>query len=116
MTSPLYERIGARIRALRKERGYTQPQLGALIGHRPTVVRQLMSATENGKRPVSLAELDRIAAALGVTISELLCEPPADRDGLRAEARRLAEVVRDTRDTLDGALHRLEALVDGESA
>lgn len=61
-------RLGARVRALRDERGLTQADLALASG----MDRSQLAAIETGRRNVTLANLARLARALGVTLSQLL--------------------------------------------
>ncbi|WP_434995823.1 helix-turn-helix domain-containing protein [Arthrobacter sp. Ld5] len=77
--------LGRRVRHLRKAKGLTLDELGAAVG---TVASQL-SLVENGKREPKLGMLQRLAAALGVTIDELLgAEPPSRRAALEIALER----------------------------
>jgi len=60
--------IGERVRQLRRERGLT---LEALAG-RSGVSRAMLSKVERGERQPTLATAVRIAAGLGVTLSQLM--------------------------------------------
>ncbi len=57
------ERFGAAVRALREARGLTQEALAAAAG----VHRTYLSDVERGGRNVSLVNIERLAAALGLT-------------------------------------------------
>lgn len=59
--------LGARVRALRDERGLTQIDLALVSG----MDRSQLAAIETGRRNVTLANLARLARALGVTLSQL---------------------------------------------
>ncbi|WP_104167074.1 helix-turn-helix domain-containing protein [Arthrobacter sp. SX1312] len=77
--------LGRRVRHLRKAKDLTLDDLGAAVG---TVASQL-SLVENGKREPKLGMLQRLAAALGVTIDELLgAEPPSRRAALEIALER----------------------------
>jgi len=67
--------LGRRIRALRLERGMTVEALGAAIGRAASQV----SVIENGKRELRLAELQRLAGALGTSVDALLVPAPLPR-------------------------------------
>ncbi len=67
--------IGRRIRHLRNERGMTVETLGAAIGRAASQV----SVIENGRRELKIAELQRLARALGTTVDDLLAPAPASR-------------------------------------
>jgi transcriptional regulator with XRE-family HTH domain len=61
--------LGAMIRFLRKQKGWTQDQLAARAG----IGRSYISMLENDERPnVSARIVDRLAGALGVTSDYLL--------------------------------------------
>ena len=62
-------RLGRKIRAMRRERGYSVSELA----RRAKISRNYIAILE-GRRPskVTLETLEKIAEALGVTISDLL--------------------------------------------
>jgi transcriptional regulator with XRE-family HTH domain len=62
------ERFGMRLRALRKERGYTQEGFAAACG----LDRTYVGGIERGERNVALRNLEAIAQTLGLTLAELL--------------------------------------------
>lgn len=61
-------RLGNRIRALRRERGWTQVELADLLG----VDRRYLSEIETGKKNPSLRVLKTIADGFGLSVSRLL--------------------------------------------
>lgn len=61
-------RFGARVAALRSERGLTQAQLARAMD----MDRSYLASIERGMRNVTLSNLVRLAGALGVTAAELL--------------------------------------------
>jgi transcriptional regulator with XRE-family HTH domain len=64
----LQRQVGARVRALRANRGLTQLRLAQRSGFsRPSVAN-----VEAGRQNVSLRQLCALAAALGVGVEELL--------------------------------------------
>ena len=68
-------RFGERLRAVRQQRGISQEKLAELAGLHRTYV----SSIERGERNVSLVNIERLAAALGVTMAELMpdeAKPP----------------------------------------
>ncbi|OGK96249.1 MAG: hypothetical protein A3E31_10800 [Candidatus Rokubacteria bacterium RIFCSPHIGHO2_12_FULL_73_22] len=65
--------LGARIKALRGERGLQQRQLAEKAGLTPSMVSQI----ESGRLTPSLHTLGRVAAALGVPIATLFDGQPA---------------------------------------
>lgn len=62
------QHFGARIKALRRERGLTQEQLGRMFGFKD---RQTVSAIETGVRQLTAEELVLAVEKLGVTFAEL---------------------------------------------
>ena len=72
--------FGQRLRHFRKRRGLTLDQLGASIG-RPA---PYLSLVENGKREPKLSQINALADALAITVSELL-EPEAPNRRARLE-------------------------------
>jgi transcriptional regulator with XRE-family HTH domain len=86
-----------RIRDVRKARGLTLEQVGALCD--PPTTAQTIGRLETGTRTVSVKWLNRIAAALGVTSAELVDMPGQESvaiaallgpDGARAPTRPLS--------------------------
>lgn len=61
---------GARIRALRRERGWTQVELAQRLG----ITQSIVSAIEIGGRRPGLPLAIAIAAALGVSVEDLFAE------------------------------------------
>tara|TARA_B100000508_G_scaffold135039_1_gene126372 strand:+ start:206 stop:430 length:225 start_codon:yes stop_codon:yes gene_type:complete len=61
------QQLGARVVSLRKARGLSQEQLAERCGLHRTYV----GGIERGERNVSIANLDRLAAAFDMTLSEL---------------------------------------------
>ncbi|QOS77068.1 helix-turn-helix transcriptional regulator [Paenibacillus sp. JNUCC31] len=59
--------VGARIRALRKERGYSQESLGEKGGFHFSYIGQI----ERGEKNVSLVNLAKIAESLEVNLMQL---------------------------------------------
>ncbi|KOY13061.1 helix-turn-helix domain-containing protein [Paenibacillus xylanivorans] len=59
--------VGARIRALRKERGYSQESLGEKGGFHFSYIGQI----ERGEKNVSLVNLAKIAESLDVNLVQL---------------------------------------------
>ena len=71
--------LGQRIRYHRRRRGMTLDDLGAQVG-RPA---PYLSLVENGRREPRLSQVAEIAAALDVTVADLLDpEPPTQRAAL----------------------------------
>ncbi len=67
--------IASRVRAERAQRRWTLDQLAA----RSSVSRRLLVQIEHGEANPSLATLLKLAAALGVTLTQLLAEEPEPR-------------------------------------
>jgi len=84
-TKELSQRIATRVRALRLERGWSQPELA----RRASLSNAMVSMVERGERTPSLDALASLAASLDVDTSVLLA--PDDNAALRADARRFAE-------------------------
>lgn len=61
------EKIGNRIRELRKETGLSQEKFAAKIG----MDRTYFASVELGKRNISIVNLEKIADGLDVSLSEL---------------------------------------------
>ena len=61
-------RFGCRLRELRKEKRLSQEQLAGQAG----IDRTYVSSCERGARNISLVNIGKLAAALGVETSELL--------------------------------------------
>ncbi|MCK2037588.1 helix-turn-helix domain-containing protein [Microbacterium sp. SSW1-49] len=59
--------FGERLRALRADRGWSQEHLA----HEASLDRTYVSGVERGVRNVSLDNIHKLAAALGVSIREL---------------------------------------------
>ncbi|MGK6353418.1 helix-turn-helix domain-containing protein [Parapedobacter sp. DT-150] len=59
-------RIGYRIKELRKEAGLTQEKLA----FESTVDKTYVNEVENGKRNISIVNLEKIIKALGVSIKD----------------------------------------------
>ncbi len=75
--------VGRRIRELRKSRGWSQEKLGELADLHPTYV----GGIERGERNVALENLAQLAAAFGLSLSQLFDfqkESKSRRDVLRA--------------------------------
>ena len=64
---PIQERFGDAVRARREELGLTQEELA----HRAKIHRTYLSDVERGSRNLSLVNIERLALALSLRISEL---------------------------------------------
>lgn len=78
-------RLGARIRELRNEAGWTQGELA----RRAMIDRSYVSLVENARTEPSLDVLERIAGALGLRVTELLIEATSLPD------ERISDLLRD---------------------
>jgi transcriptional regulator with XRE-family HTH domain len=73
--------VGANVRRLRQALRLSQSGLAELSG----VSRRMIVAIESGEANVSLSTIDRLAAALGATFSEMI-RPPEAADSRRIES------------------------------
>ena len=85
MPDDLGHQIGAKVRAIRGERGLSGRKLAAAAD----VSQPFLSQLEAGRTSVAIATLYRIATALDVRPSDLLPDPPS---GTRVEILRAAEL------------------------
>lgn len=60
--------FGAQVRALRRDRGWSQEDLAAECG----LDRTYIGGIERGERNVALRNIQRIARALGIALAELM--------------------------------------------
>ncbi len=65
--SRIAKAVGQRIRAYRTQKGWSQEKLAELCGCHPTYIGQL----ERGEKNATLESVERITAALGVSLSKL---------------------------------------------
>lgn len=77
-----YVRLGQRLRALRIRAGLSQSALGARLGRSASAIDRY----EMGQRRIAIADLDRLAKILGVSLESFL-ERPAARDSSAARGR-----------------------------
>ncbi len=82
----LLQRVGARVRALRHQRGWTLKELAAAAGLSVRFVSQL----EGGQANIAIGRLDAVARALGADLAALVAEPTPPGDP-RAELLRLLD-------------------------
>jgi transcriptional regulator with XRE-family HTH domain len=68
MGSDLLASLGNAIRQVREDRQFSQEQISFQSG----LDRSYISSVENGKRNVSIENLQRISGALGVSLTELI--------------------------------------------
>ena len=67
------ERFGARIRQLRNDQGWSQEELADRAG----LHRTYIGSVERGEQNLSLVNIERLAATLGVSLAKLF-KPFAD--------------------------------------
>jgi transcriptional regulator with XRE-family HTH domain len=67
-SSDICVRFGKRIRALSKQRGWTQVYMAEHVG----MDRSFISDLENGRKEVCMRNLDLLATAFDTTISKLM--------------------------------------------
>jgi transcriptional regulator with XRE-family HTH domain len=100
--SDVQARLGARVRDLRQQRGWTQETLGERAGLSYKFIGEIERAIGNP----TIDSIDQIARAFGIDIALLL-----HRDTPEAVYTPLSSddfaVMREARDTLDSALKRL---------
>lgn len=82
--------VGARLRTLRREQGYTLTEFAQLV-HRS---KSTISKYERGEISVDLSTLDELACALGVSTAALLEFAPAGRDFAVVAQERLEDMER----------------------
>ena len=73
--SNIAKAVGQRIRNYRTQKGLSQEKLAELSGCHPTYIGQL----ERGEKNATLESIERIAAALGISLSKLF-EKLGDQD------------------------------------
>jgi len=66
----ILERFGKRVRELRSEQGYSQES----FADECELDRTYIGGIERGERNVALRNIERIAAALGITLADLMDE------------------------------------------
>ena len=64
--------IPATIKAARIRCGYTQQELGEKLGYEGESANATMRKWETGKTPVPLVKIRPLAAALGLTLDDLI--------------------------------------------
>ena len=100
---PVFSRkeIGARLRALRIERGISQVELAKLVGTHQTALSQI----EVGRRGISLQQIVKLCRALKATPDRILGENHADQGVKRLRDGRLIRRLEKI-DTLPSAKQR----------
>ncbi|UPK44906.1 helix-turn-helix domain-containing protein [Paenibacillus pabuli] len=86
--------VGARIRALRKERGYSQESLGEKDGFHFSYIGQI----ERGEKNVSLVNLAKIAESLDVNLIQLFAYIEEEFE-VTEDEKQIKEIVQLLRDS-----------------
>lgn len=96
--------VGERIRSLRKERGWSQEELGEKADLHYTYV----GAVERGEKNASIDTLDKIADALGIEMVDLftLTKGQVNVDKLRAY------IIGEVKESSPGILKLMAALIE----
>ena len=79
----LLKLVGARIRALRKDKGWSQERLAELAELNASYVGKI----ERGEKNVTFKSLEKVSASLGITIEELFQNIQTLEDGKDAQTR-----------------------------
>jgi transcriptional regulator with XRE-family HTH domain len=69
----VFVRFGKKLREIRERRGVSQEKLAEMA----ELHRTYVSSVERGKRNISLQNIERLALALGVSMGELMPDPPS---------------------------------------
>lgn len=77
----LLKLVGARIRALRKDKGWSQERLAELAELNASYVGKI----ERGEKNVTFKSLEKVSASLGITIEELFQNIQTLEDGKDAQ-------------------------------
>lgn len=77
----LARRFGELVRRLRSEKGYSQEQFSFRVGVDRTYINQI----EQGRRNVTIGTADKLANALGLSLSSLFAKLEQDPDGPEGE-------------------------------
>ncbi|MDQ0722527.1 transcriptional regulator with XRE-family HTH domain [Paenibacillus sp. W4I10] len=86
--------VGARIRALRKERGYSQEALGEKGGFHFSYIGQI----ERGEKNVSLVNLAKIAESLEVNLIQLFAYTEEEFE-VTEDEKQIKEIIQLLRDS-----------------
>ncbi len=70
MNTDIKANVGNRIRELRKIKGVSQETLAGIAD----IDRTYMTSVENGKRNISIVNIEKIATALGVSVKEFFSD------------------------------------------
>ena len=107
----LQQMVGARIRALRQQRGWTQEELGG----RADLDFTTIGGAERGEKSLSLKSLARVADALGVDLAWLVRQQQSETGQAESEGlvEELIGLVRDLRP--DDLRHVIELVAAAKS-
>lgn len=100
--------VGARIRALRKERGYSQESLGEKGGFHFSYIGQI----ERGEKNVSLVNLAKIAESLDVNLIQLFAYVEEDFEVTENE-KEISEIVQMLRDSSSDNIRVAKNVIKG---
>jgi len=62
----IQQKFGNRVRDLRKKKGYSQEELA----HRAEIDRTYMTSVENGKRNISIRNIEKILSGLDISFND----------------------------------------------
>ncbi len=71
LPTPVLVSLGQRVKALRKERGYSQEELAARSGLDRTHIAHI----EHGRRNATITTVERVTFGLGISVAELFDTP-----------------------------------------
>ncbi|MDM5279672.1 helix-turn-helix domain-containing protein [Paenibacillus silvae] len=100
--------VGARIRALRKERGYSQESLGEKGGFHFSYIGQI----ERGEKNVSLVNLAKIAESLDVNLIQLFAYVEEEFE-VTEDEKQIKEIVQLLRDSNSEHIRIARNIING---
>lgn len=100
--------VGARIRALRKERGYSQESLGEKGGFHFSYIGQI----ERGEKNVSLVNLAKIAESLEVNLIQLFAYVEEEFE-VTEDEKQIKEIVQLLRDSNSEHIRTAKNVIKG---
>ncbi|SEB02267.1 helix-turn-helix domain-containing protein [Paenibacillus sp. 276b] len=102
--------VGARIRALRKERGYSQESLGEKGGFHFSYIGQI----ERGEKNVSLVNLAKIAESLDVNLIQLFAYIEMEEEfEVTENEKEISEIVQMLRDSSSDNIRVAKNVIKG---
>lgn len=102
------QRVAARVRAAREERGLSQQSLARRAG----TSRSQVAAVERGERAPTIATLEAFSEALGIELSELVKDGRSPRPARNDTVDRIAARLRGRDSTYLRAVERLLDAID----